>query len=116
MGSDLDEDGSGFISFNEIEDHLQSEAVQEYFKAIDVDPSEAKHLFEMLDINGSGEIDLEEFLSGCLRLQGPAKALDLLLVTRENRRFFYKVETQMARILSLLKRGVSAKPLSSTLK
>merc|ERR1719401_362606 len=85
---ELDEDSSGFISFDEIEKHLESQAVQEYFKMIDVDPSEAKHLFEMLDINDSGEIDLEEFLSGCLRLQGPAKALDLLLVTRENRRFF----------------------------
>merc|ERR1712190_455439 len=94
-----------------IEDHLQSEAVQEYFKAIDVDPSEAKHLFEMLDINGSGKIDLEEFLSGCLRMQGPAKALDLLLMTRESRRNDDRVdrslrsqEKQLARVFEVLER------------
>merc|ERR1719245_1602210 len=81
----LDLDHSGYISFAEIDNHMESALVKEWFESVDVDPSEAKCLFELLDINNSGSIDFEEFLGGCLRLQGPAKAVDLLLVTRDNR-------------------------------
>merc|ERR1712050_160068 len=38
---------------------------------------EAEDLFNLVDIDGSGSIDPEEFVNGCIRLQGPAKALDL---------------------------------------
>eukprot|EP00933_Yihiella_yeosuensis_P067910 TRINITY_DN7304_c5_g1_i1.p1 TRINITY_DN7304_c5_g1~~TRINITY_DN7304_c5_g1_i1.p1 ORF type:complete len:680 (+),score=118.23 TRINITY_DN7304_c5_g1_i1:77-2116(+) len=81
----LDDDRSGVITFAEMQNQLENPVVKEYFESLDVDPSEAQCLFGMLDINNSGSIDFEEFLNGCLRLQGNAKALDLLLVTRETR-------------------------------
>lgn len=84
----LDTNHSGTITLSEIKHHLTDECNLElvaYFKQIDVDVTEAECLFDMLDINDSGSIDLEEFLSGCLRMQGSVKALDLLLVTREAR-------------------------------
>lgn len=46
---------------------------------------EARLLFDMLDADNSGEIQFTEFLSGCMRLQGPAKAIDMVLVMRELR-------------------------------
>jgi hypothetical protein len=84
----LDFDDSGAISFEEIHDHLHTPAVQDFLKSIDVDVSEARCLFEVMDMSGNGTIDFEEFLSACLRLQGPARALDLILLTRDSRRFF----------------------------
>jgi len=87
----LDDDKSGVISMQEIDKHLEDAAVREYFNAIDVEPSEVKFLFEMLDINNSGSIDFDEFLNGCIRLQGPARALDLLLITRETRKAFERI-------------------------
>lgn len=79
----LDTDSSGVITFDEIESNLESKEVQEFFRSIDVDLSEARCLFDMLDTDNSGAIEFSEFLSGCLRLQGPAKAIDLVLVMRE---------------------------------
>lgn len=81
----LDVDQSGIITFGEIENHLESAAVREFFRSIDVDVSEARLLFDMLDADNSGEIQFTEFLSGCMRLQGPAKAIDMVLVMRELR-------------------------------
>lgn len=105
----LDIDRTGQISVLEFESQLESQPMQEYLAEIDVDVSEAKWLFEILDINSTGTIDFDEFLSGCLRMKGPAKALDLLLVTRESRRMFQQilaerknVETQLGQIHSVL--------------
>eukprot|EP00932_Pfiesteria_piscicida_P001601 SRR837773.11557.p1 GENE.SRR837773.11557~~SRR837773.11557.p1 ORF type:complete len:369 (+),score=70.79 SRR837773.11557:59-1108(+) len=84
----LDFDASGYITFEEIHDHLFTPAVQSFLESIDVDISEARCLFEVMDMSGAGSIDFEEFLSACLRLQGPARALDLILLTRDCRRFF----------------------------
>eukprot|EP00930_Biecheleria_cincta_P003656 TRINITY_DN104583_c0_g1_i1.p1 TRINITY_DN104583_c0_g1~~TRINITY_DN104583_c0_g1_i1.p1 ORF type:complete len:628 (+),score=115.65 TRINITY_DN104583_c0_g1_i1:60-1886(+) len=86
----LDVDTSGSISFDELESRMTSDEVHQCFQAIDIHVSEAKALFEMLDEDGSGEIDFSEFLQGCLRLQGPARAVDLLLASREARRTYDK--------------------------
>eukprot|EP00928_Gymnodinium_smaydae_P012613 TRINITY_DN1457_c0_g1_i1.p1 TRINITY_DN1457_c0_g1~~TRINITY_DN1457_c0_g1_i1.p1 ORF type:complete len:477 (+),score=118.94 TRINITY_DN1457_c0_g1_i1:1549-2979(+) len=105
----LDVDASGFISFEEIAEQLDNPIVQEYFKSINVDTSDAKVLFEVIDCNGSGTIDFEEFLSGCLRLQGPAKALDMMMVTRDTRSAFeglfdsvYHLDEKVCKLAKLL--------------
>lgn len=94
----IDDDGSGVITVDEIEHHMEDAAVQEYFQKIDVEPGEAKCLFEMLDINNSGTIDFEEFVNGCIRLQGSARAIDLLLITRETRSAFDRVFVYMQKM------------------
>jgi len=60
--------------------------MQMYFRLIDVDPKEAEGLFKLLDLDESGEVDYEEFLNGCLRLRGNAKAIDLVTVMIESRK------------------------------
>merc|ERR1712228_849165 len=64
---------------------LEVPQMQEFFKAIDVDQSEAKGLFHLLDLDNSGSVSAEEFINGCLRLRGPAKSLDLALLIQEVR-------------------------------
>lgn len=87
----LDIDDSGAITIDEIRRHLESKPVQQFFRTIDVDSSEAEVLFEILDLSGDGSIDKEEFISGCLRLQGAARAVDLLLMTKDTRRGFEQI-------------------------
>jgi len=79
----LDEHREGFITFEEIQGHMETAAVRDFFQSIDLDVSEARCLFDMLDADNSGKIDFEEFLGGCMRLQGPAKAIDLVMFMRE---------------------------------
>lgn len=93
----LDDDETGQISFKEILNHTKDREVLAFFRDLDIEPSEAKFLFDMLDINQSGSIDFEEFLNGCIRLQGPAKAIDMLVVTRETRLAFEQLSGHMRR-------------------
>jgi len=81
----LDEKKEGFITFEEIEQHLELPPVRDFFRSLDIDLGDAHCLFDVLDSTNSGKIEFETFLGGAMRLQGPARAIDLLLVMREIR-------------------------------
>ena len=49
----------------------------------DLDISDAMGLFSVLDSDGTGAIEHAEFLVGCLRLRGGAKAVDMVRVQME---------------------------------
>lgn len=107
MSSDANRDGT--IDWEEFESQLDNKQFREYFKAIDVDISEARGIFRLLDASDTGQIDAEEFLSGCLRLKGAAKSLDMNILLRETRRMsqMYKaharwVERNMRHMNSVL--------------
>merc|ERR1712151_1259413 len=114
MFVDLDDDGSGTVTWAEFEQHLENPQMVEYLKVIDLDPHEAKKLFSMLDLDGSGEIDGEELVSGCLRLHGSAKALELAAFMHEfgefNRRWISHAR-RMERYLGVS--SCAAQPVSS---
>merc|ERR1712060_418797 len=73
----------GALDWETFESKLDTRPMIEFFKAIDIDRSEAIGLFRLLDLDEGGTVDAEEFLSGCLRLRGPAKALDLAVLIKE---------------------------------
>merc|ERR1712203_578634 len=63
-----------------------------YFKFIDVDPSEAQSIFQLLDVDDTNHLDPEEFLHGCMRLRGPAQALELAMLINESHHFYKRAE------------------------
>ena len=67
----------------DIMDH-KTAGMKEYLSFIDVDPSDAKDLYQLLDVENSGAVPAEEFLGGCMRLRGNARSLDLSLMMHEN--------------------------------
>eukprot|EP00929_Paragymnodinium_shiwhaense_P118801 TRINITY_DN90707_c0_g1_i1.p1 TRINITY_DN90707_c0_g1~~TRINITY_DN90707_c0_g1_i1.p1 ORF type:complete len:1011 (+),score=253.99 TRINITY_DN90707_c0_g1_i1:137-3169(+) len=81
-----DQDDNGVISWNEFADQLDNPSMIEYFKCIDVDIGEARSLFNILDQEETGYIPCDSFVNGCLRLRGPARALDLEILSLQSRR------------------------------
>ncbi|CAE8619967.1 unnamed protein product [Polarella glacialis] len=82
----FDDGHSSEISWPDFQAQLQNPHLQELFAALDVDEQDAHELFHVLDTTQRGVIEAEDFVNGCLRLDGPAKAVDLAAFTEEHRR------------------------------
>jgi len=87
-----DKDRSGFLSFSEFEHHLSDERVKAYFNSLDLDVSQAKLLFQLLDSDQGGAIAIDEFIGGCMRLKGEARSIDVNLLLYQNDNLISKVE------------------------
>jgi len=88
----LDADASNQIGEDELMEHINDDAVQEFLNCVDMDQHEVHLLFDILDKDGGGNIDFEEFANGMLRMHGTASAKDLLLINQEFRSFFRDIQ------------------------
>jgi len=77
-----------------------------------VTPNEAMYLFNLLDINEIGLVLFEEFLSGCLRLHGAAKAVDVLTLMQEARKFYQAFAKLEVTVDTMGKEGKEAAALA----
>lgn len=67
----------GYVSASDFEAHLSDPEMQRYLRDIDVDATSASGLFQLLDPDDCGLIPINQVLTGCIRLRGPAKSIDL---------------------------------------
>merc|ERR1739838_645397 len=73
---EMDADGSGTVSKEEIL----------------VFVNDADRLFVLLDENRVGEIELDQFLAGCLRLKGSARSIDVCSLIHQSRQLCKRLE------------------------
>lgn len=78
-----DEDAT--LAFDEFEYVLGQPKTKTFLGAMDLEVSDAWELFKLLDTDESSLIDVEEFVTGCLRLKGPAKAFDIAKLSYEQK-------------------------------
>lgn len=79
-----DEEG-GVITFAMFEEKINSPAVKAYFETLGLDIWDAWSFFKLLDLDGGGAVELEEFFRGCLRLRGQARSIDIGTVMHDQR-------------------------------
>jgi len=75
--TEADRDHSGKLSFDELEEALLQHTVKNRLSVIEIKPSDLRLLFTLLDEDGFGDIPLQNFFRGCMRLRGDAGARDL---------------------------------------
>merc|ERR1712039_924743 len=61
-------------------DLLQHEEFQQILRDLDVEDEEQHDLFDTLDVDGGGTLDLEELISGIAKLRGEARRSDIISV------------------------------------
>jgi len=83
---EADNDNSGTISWEEFQAKLDDPSMQEFLKNIELDKTEARGLFKLLDVDESDEVPIDEFVTGCFRLKGSGKSLDLASIMHENKK------------------------------
>jgi len=100
----IDIDKSGTLSKKELQRNLNDSRVKAYFSVLQIDVQEATGLFDLLDVDGSGEVSVEEFIMTCMRLKGTAKSIDLAAMLFENKRMHTMIRSFMGDISSDLQR------------
>lgn len=102
---EVDIEGTGCIDWEQFRSFIHNEHVQAYFATQQLDTSDARELFNLLDQDGDDEVCIEEFILGCKKLRGQAKSSDVATLLRENKKFnnksmkaIRKVEDRLAAI------------------
>merc|ERR1712113_181079 len=83
MGKDFDEDADGSVSRDEFEAQMSNPKMLDFLKAVDLDEEAAMGLFDVLKDDDNGKLEAKEFVSGCARINGPAKATDIAKMAKE---------------------------------
>mmetsp|Transcript_45788 Transcript_45788/g.74415 ORF Transcript_45788/g.74415 Transcript_45788/m.74415 type:complete len:673 (-) Transcript_45788:8-2026(-) len=83
---ELDTNCNGTISLKEFEGFASRHEVQAYFSVLELDVTKAAQVFRLLDVDGSNEIEIDEFVVGCMRLKGLAKGVDMESLMFENKK------------------------------
>jgi len=98
----MDTSKSGSITLYEFEKQFHDENVKAFFKLFGLDPVDAWTLFMLLDAEGTGDVDAEEFAQGCLKLKGPAKSVDIAVLMHDNsmiKRRLQQIETRSRQLV-----------------
>ncbi|CAJ1353724.1 unnamed protein product [Effrenium voratum] len=101
----LGADESGVITLKIFQEHVNSPVVRAWFEALGLDVWDAMSFFKLLDSDGGGSVDVEEFFMGCLRFRGQARAMDVGKVIqdqaslmRQTGRFQHLMEVELRRL------------------
>mmetsp|Transcript_97341 Transcript_97341/g.153380 ORF Transcript_97341/g.153380 Transcript_97341/m.153380 type:complete len:348 (+) Transcript_97341:3-1046(+) len=83
---ECDIDNSGMVNEAEFNHLLADVRMRAHLASLGIDAASAEGLFRLLDMDNSGTITPEEFLVGCMRVKGNAKAVDIVTLMYENKR------------------------------
>lgn len=100
---EFDQNGNGAISWTEFQIALEDQRMHAFLSSLDLDISDAIGLFSVLDSDGTGAIEHSEFLLGCLRLRGGAKAVDMVRVQMEQEWMHQAMLTMRSMMQDLMK-------------
>merc|ERR1712232_1414521 len=74
--------------------YMGDEKIKAYFMSLDIDVSSATKVFNLLDQEKTGNVELEKFVGGCLKYRGTAKNVDVAILSE-------KVDDVLERVDSL---------------
>jgi len=108
--ADWDETGRGTCSIEAFEKHMMDETTMALLRSLEIEGRDAITLFDLLDTDMSGEVDLDEFVTGCITLRGGAKAIHMEKINGMNKTITKKFEVVEERLMQICRHlGVSVK-------
>jgi len=80
---ELDANGSGELNFDEFESYMEDANIKAFLSTCQLDIAQVRLMFKLLDTDGTGSVDLDEFITGCFRLRGGATSLDVAFLSHK---------------------------------
>lgn len=90
-----DIDGSGEVTKDEFEQTVQRESVQVCLGSIGISATQARGLFTLLDLDEDGRVDINEFVTGMMRMRGGATGVHMATIMYENKRIYSRLSEAM---------------------
>lgn len=75
---EMDKDTSGSVSWEEFKHAVTNPHVEAYLSFIDLDTVHLQDIFNLIDNNGDGVLEISELVDGLDELKGPAKRVEVL--------------------------------------
>merc|ERR1712039_818725 len=94
----IDKEGRGLVCYADIEDNPARDRIRRFFDHFQIDYLQANEFFHFLDKDGSGEVDQDEFVEGCVRLQGAAKPLEIAFLQKECKDMHKKLDVVLDKL------------------
>ncbi|CAK9102459.1 unnamed protein product [Durusdinium trenchii] len=98
---EIDSTHSSEVSFQDVQDAISSGELSSFMEAMGISTDDIWTLCMLLDADKNGRIDLDEFVSGCMQLHGPAKSLQLAKMSMENKLTRRAIRTLTEEMLDL---------------
>lgn len=95
---DVDVNQNGVLTWEDFESALSNPQMSVLFEAVDLDMEEALELFQLIDVEETGKIDLESFVNSFFQFRGSAKSLDLAMLSFEMKRHNRLVQLRLEAI------------------
>eukprot|EP00930_Biecheleria_cincta_P023667 TRINITY_DN1705_c0_g1_i6.p1 TRINITY_DN1705_c0_g1~~TRINITY_DN1705_c0_g1_i6.p1 ORF type:complete len:632 (+),score=125.56 TRINITY_DN1705_c0_g1_i6:28-1923(+) len=110
----IDADVSGNITFVEICAVMEDEQLAAYLRVLGFEIHDAERLFRLLDSDLSGEIQLDEFVDGAVKLKGVAQSIDVFEILHEIK----NIRRQLADLRKMLagEKGLFGKEGTDTMR
>mmetsp|Transcript_105885 Transcript_105885/g.297726 ORF Transcript_105885/g.297726 Transcript_105885/m.297726 type:complete len:515 (-) Transcript_105885:178-1722(-) len=112
---EMDEGGVGLIHYEAFISRMTHPRMLAFAASLGIEISDAHHFFSLLSDQGRKQVDLDTFVTGCIRMRGTAQSIDVLdLVNRqkmslaEQERFNRLCEVRFHSLETLVKSAVDA--------
>merc|ERR1712228_965741 len=87
-GNEKGDDETTYLTVDGLQRLLADGQVRAQFASLGIEYYEAQGIFGLLDRTGAGRMKTSDFVYGCVRMKGGAKAIDLATLLNENKRLF----------------------------
>lgn len=110
-----DTDHNGWLTWREFEKDLRNPRIVAQLDHLELSVDEAKGLFKLIDVDGSGSVSIDEFILGACRVKGTAKAVDVVSIMYESAKMVEEMK-QFESQLNLKIDRLSAQAAQESLK
>lgn len=88
---EADSDESGSITWDEFDQFTQDRHIKMYLSAHEIDITQAKEIFELIDRSGEGEVSIDEFVLSFMEFKGAAKGADVVILRNDVNKILLKL-------------------------